>query len=170
MGVQLQELNQDNWLEAAALSVGEAQKAVFPIPNVYWIGISRYEEHTTLYAIMHDEAMVGLIGLGYDEDGVSGYINPLMIDARYQGQHYAEQAVALALDILKNDYHAATVHLGHRKTNTAAARLYDKLGFEIVGEDEQDYFRARALSAQMMAQSTALPASDAPEINNAINI
>lgn len=145
MDIWLQELNQDNWLAAASLSVTEEQRAVFPIPNPYWIGISRYEEHTTLYGIMHGETVVGLLGLGYDEDGVSGYINPLMIDARHQGQHYAEQAMALALDILKTAYRVPCVRLGHRKANTAAARLYDKLGFEIIGEDEQDYFRARAL-------------------------
>ncbi|MDD6051756.1 MAG: GNAT family protein [Clostridiales bacterium] len=145
MSIQLRALNQENWLEAAALSVSAQQKEVFPIPNVYWIGISRYEEHTTLYAIMQDETMVGLIGLGYDEDGVSGYINPLMIDERYQNNHYAEQAMMIAMQMLKNDDHASTVHLGHRKTNLGAGRLYEKLGFEIVGEDEQDYFRARAL-------------------------
>ena len=55
----------------------------FPIPNVYWLGISRYEEHTTLYAITLDKTIIGLIGLGYDEDGVSGFINPLMIDEKY---------------------------------------------------------------------------------------
>ena len=33
----------------------------------------------------------------------------------------------------------------HRKVNIVAARLYEKLGFVIVGEDEQDYFRTKAL-------------------------
>ena len=145
MSVRLCALNRENWLEAAALSVTPQQQEVFPIPNVYWIGISRYEEHTTLYAIMQDETIVGLLGLGYDEDGVSGYINPLMIDGRYQGNHYAEQAMTIAMQLLKDDYHASAVHLGHRKANLGAGRLYEKLGFEIVGEDEQDYFRARAL-------------------------
>lgn len=79
----LEELNVDNWLETMELSVSEEQKNVFPIPNVYWVGISRYEEKTTLYAIKNDETIVGLIGIGYDEDGVSGYINPLMIDEKY---------------------------------------------------------------------------------------
>ena len=46
---------------------------------------------------MFDETIVGLIGLGYDEDGISGYINPLMIDAEYQGNHYAEQAMDIEL-------------------------------------------------------------------------
>lgn len=145
MKIHLCELNEDNWLEAANLSVSEQQKNIFPIPNIYWLGISRYEEHTTLYAIMSDKTMVGLIGLGYDEDGISGFINPLMIDEKYQGNHYAEQAMAIAIEVLKNDYNVTKVNLGHRKTNTAAGKLYEKLGFEIIREDEQDYFRTKKL-------------------------
>ena len=61
MRIFLSELNEDNWLEAANLSVSEKQKDVFPIPNVYWLGISRYEEHTTLYAITLDKTIIGLI-------------------------------------------------------------------------------------------------------------
>lgn len=145
MKIHLSELNEDNWLEAANLSVSEQQRNIFPIPNIYWFGISRYEEHTTLYAIMFDKTMVGLIGLGYDEDGISGFINPIMIDEKYQGNHYAEQAMVIAIEVLKNDYNVTKVNLGHRKTNTAAGKLYEKLGFEIIREDEQDYFRTKKL-------------------------
>ena len=94
---------------------------------------------------MLDEIIVGLIGLGYDEDGTSGFINPLMIDEKYQGNHYSEQAMAIAIEILKNDYNVMKVNLWHRKTNFAAGKLYEKLGFEIIGEDEQDYFRTKYL-------------------------
>ena len=145
MNIYLVELDNENWLETANLSVSEKQKEIFPIPNIYWIGISRYEEHTTLYAIMLDDNIVGLIGLGYDEDGVSGFINPLMIDEKYQGHHYAKDAMRIAIDILQDQYNAGEIHLGHRKTNTAAAKLYEQLGFQIVGEDEQDYFRVKVL-------------------------
>ena len=37
--IQLEELNVDNWLKATELEVSTEQKAFFPIPNVYWIGI-----------------------------------------------------------------------------------------------------------------------------------
>ena len=145
MNIYLVELDHENWLETANLSVSEQQKENFPIPNIYWIGISRYEEHTTLYAIMLDDNIVGLIGLGYDEDGVSGFINPLMIDEKYQGHHFAKDAMRIAIDILQDQYNAGEIHLGHRKTNTTAAKLYEQLGFQIVGEDEQDYFRVKVL-------------------------
>ncbi len=139
--IKLEILDSTNWLEVSNLSVTEEQKEVFPVPNVYWIGISRYEEHTTLYSIVLGEQNIGMIGLGYDEDGVSGFINPLMIDKKYQGQKYSEAACKLAIDILKNDYKVSEIHIGHRKTNLVAGKLYEKLGFIIYDEDEQDYFR-----------------------------
>ena len=87
--VTLERLNKDNWLKVCDLSVSAAQKEIFPIPNVYWIGISRYEEHTELFAIKFKEEYVGIIGGGYDEDGITGFINPLMIDEKYQNKGYA---------------------------------------------------------------------------------
>ena len=142
----LEELNVDNWLEAMELSVSEEQKNVFPIPNVYWVGISRYEEKTTLYAIKNGETIVGLIGIGYDEDGVSGYINPLMIDEKYQGNGYSKAAMKSAIEKLKNDYKVSEIHIGHRKTNAVAGKLYESLRFVIFDEDETDYFRSLDLN------------------------
>lgn len=143
--IELKELNSENWLEVVNLSVSQKQKDIFPIPNVYWLGISRYEEHTTLFAIMLDEKNIGLVGLGYDEDGVSGYINPLMIDEKYQGNGYAKEAMKRAIEILSAEYHVSKIHIGHRKANVAAGNLYESLGFHIVDEDEQDYFRQLVL-------------------------
>lgn len=48
---------------------------------------------------MLGETVIGLLGLGYDEDGVSGFINPIMIDEKYQSNHYAENAMTIAIDI-----------------------------------------------------------------------
>ena len=143
--IVLKELNSENWLEVVNLSVSQKQKDIFPIPNVYWLGISRYEEHTTLFAIMLDEKNIGLVGLGYDEDGVSGYINPLMIDEKYQGNGYAKEAMKKTIEILSAEYNVSEIHIGHRKANVAAGNLYESLGFHIVDEDEQDYFRQLVL-------------------------
>lgn len=139
--IQLKKLNADNWLEVANLSVSSRQKEIFPIPNVYWIGISRYEEYTTLFSIMLDEKNIGLIGLGYDEDGVSGFINPLMIDEKYQGNGYSKEAMKLAINYLKTELKVPEIHIGHRKINFPAGKLYESLGFTITGEDDQDFFR-----------------------------
>lgn len=139
--IMLEELNVDNWLKVMELTVSEEQKDIFPISNVYWVGISRYEEGTTLYAIKNDEIYAGMVGVGYDEDGVSGYINPMMIDEKHQGKGYSKEAMILAIDKLKNEYKVSEIHLGHRKNNLKAGKLYESLGFIIVDEDEIDYFR-----------------------------
>jgi RimJ/RimL family protein N-acetyltransferase len=139
--VCIEELNVDNWLKVCDLEVSARQKEIFPIPNVYWIGISRYEEHTTLFAIKNGDEYVGLIGCGFDEDGASGYINPLMIDAKHQGKGYSKAALQLIINYLKDKLHVSVIHLGHRKNNVHASKLYDSFGFKIIGEDGQDYYR-----------------------------
>lgn len=139
--IMLEELNVDNWLKVMELTVSEEQKDIFPIANVYWVGISRYEEKTTLYAIKNDELYVGMVGIGYDEDGVSGYINPMMIDEKHQGKGYSKEAMLLAIEKLKSEYKVSEIHLGHRKNNMKAGKLYESLGFIIIDEDEMDYFR-----------------------------
>ena len=139
--IMLEELNVDNWLKVMDLTVSEEQKDIFPISNVYWVGISRYEEKTTLYAIKNDELYVGMVGIGYDEDGVSGYINPMMIDEKHQGKGYSKEAMLLAIEKLKSEYKVSEIHLGHRKNNMKAGKLYESLGFIIIDEDEMDYFR-----------------------------
>ncbi|MBO5155198.1 MAG: hypothetical protein J6C00_12735 [Eubacterium sp.] len=63
----------------------------------------------------------------------------------YQGGKLTDQQMHIAIDILQNQYDVGEIHLGHRKTNTTAAKLYEQLGFQIVGEDEQDYFRVKVL-------------------------
>lgn len=87
-----------------------------------------------------------MIGIGYDEDGISGYINPLMIDEKYQGNGYSSHAMKLAIEKLKTDYNVSEIHIGHRKTNAVAGKLYESLGFKIIDEDEKDYFRNLDLS------------------------
>ena len=139
--LMLEELNVDNWLKVMELTVSEEQKVIFPISNVYWVGISRYDEKTTLYAIKNYELYVGMVGIGYDEDGVSGYINPMMIDEKHQGKGYSKEAMLLAIEKLKSEYKVSEIHLGHRKNNMKAGKLYESLGFIIIDEDEMDYFR-----------------------------
>lgn len=142
MNITIEPLDATNWLEVCKLSVSEEQKQLFTIPNVYWIGISRYEEHTDLFAIKRCEEYVGLIGGGLDEDGISGYINPLMIDERFQRQGIAEKAMRLLMNDLIGKHHAPCIHINHRKENHTAGRLYKRLGFSIYSETEAEYCRS----------------------------
>ncbi len=142
MNITIEPLDVNNWLKVCGLSVSEEQKQIFPIPNVYWIGISRYEEHNELFAIKRDDEYAGLIGGGVDEDGISGYISPLMVDERFQRQGIAEKAIRLIMNDLIRKYHVPRIRINHRKENHAAGRLYQKLGFSIYSETETEYCRS----------------------------
>lgn len=140
--ITLEPLNVDNWLTVCELTISAEQKLHFPIANLYWIGISRYEEHTELFAIKQGEDYVGLIGGGLDEDGVSGYINPLMVDARFQRQGIAGEALRLIMDELIRKYQVPCIHINHRRENHAAGRLYEKLGFSVYGTSDSEVNRS----------------------------
>ena len=138
MNVTIKPLDRTNWFQVYDLSVSMAQKAYFPIPNVQWIGISRYEEGGTE---LFGDRYAGLIGGGLDEDGVSGYINPLMVDERFQRQGVAAEAMHLMMGYLIRKHHVPYIHINHRKENLAAGRLYDRLGFIIYSETDTEFQR-----------------------------
>ncbi|MCL2124319.1 MAG: GNAT family N-acetyltransferase [Desulfovibrionaceae bacterium] len=144
--VILEPLDVNNWLKICALSVSKKQKRYFTVPNVYWIGISRYEEKSELFAVKAGDVYVGLVGGGYDEDGVTGYINPIMIDKKYQGKGYGRQAMLLMIAYLRENLHVTKINIGHRKVNVAAARLYESLGFRIIKDRGNAYYRQLDLS------------------------
>ena len=106
-----------------------------------WIGISRYEEKSELFAIKAGDDYVGLIGGGFDEDGVTGYINPVMVDCRYQGNGYGKRTVQLMIEYLRDNLHVTKINLGHRKCNAVAGKMYDSLGFYTINDDGDEYYK-----------------------------
>jgi len=150
--VILEPLDVNNWLKICDLSVSKKQKEYFTVPNVYWIGISRYEEKTELFAVKAGDEYVGLVGGGYDEDGVTGYINPIMVDKKYQGMGYGRQAMLLMIAYLRENLHVTKINIGHRKANAAAGRLYESLGFRIIEDRGNAYYRQLDLTCERGCQ------------------
>ena len=141
MNVTIELLNANNWYAVCQLSVSEEQKKIFPVPNVYWIGSSRYEELNDLFAIKLDGEYVGLIGGGLDEDCVSGLIEPIMVDCKFQKRGIAEQALKLMIDYLSKHLSTDKVYIEHRRNNLNIARLCEKAGFKVIDEDEEGFRR-----------------------------
>lgn len=153
MIITIEALDVNNWLKICELSVSEEQMQVFPISSVYWIGISRYEEHSELFAIKQNDVYVGFIGGGLDEDGISGYINPLMIDKKFQRQGIAEKAMQLMIKYLICKHHVSSIHINHRKTNPVAGRLYEKLGFVVYSQTDTELCRSYTMDCSIQILS-----------------
>lgn len=80
-----------------------------------------------------------MIGGGYDEDGITGYINPIMIDRNHQKNGYAKPALALIIDYLRSSLGVDKININHRKENSVAGAIYESLGFLICNETETEY-------------------------------
>ena len=86
-------------------------------------------------AIYRGDALVGFAMYGFFPDPSPGelWLDRLLIDWRHQGKGYGGQAVRALLEQLRREYGQDKVFLSVYETNTAAIRLYRKIGFRFNG-------------------------------------
>lgn len=144
--INIEKINTVNWAAVTKLSVSKVQKTVFPIENVYWLGISKYEEHTQLYAIGYESEYIGMAGLG-KKDARTGIISPLMIDQNYQRRGFGTSTLHELIALLKREYQVKIVQVNVRKNNEQGREFFLKNGFEILDEDHKDYCLQYVLEA-----------------------
>ena len=71
----------------------------------------------------------------YDCDEANAYdFSQLFIDENYQGNGYGYEAAQKILDLMKQDGKYKKVILCYIDGNTAAKKMYEKLGFYHTGE------------------------------------
>ena len=88
--------------------------------------------------IYHDDVPIGM-ALYYDVDDLKEYsFSQFFIDQRYQGKGFGYEAAALILQSMKADGKYDKVSLCYVEGDTAAQKLYEKLGFRPTGEAEED--------------------------------
>ena len=138
--IRLTEITEENWLEAASLSVKEEQKAFLaPAVGIIARGYVYRNCGGRVIVIQNDDVIVGLalvreftdIPLGYD-------LQQFMIDERYQGRGYGSAALKLILDELRAEAHYDHVEVCVKKADTEAIRLYEKHGFTDSGYVDED--------------------------------
>jgi diamine N-acetyltransferase len=90
------------------------------------------------YVICNNEIAVGM-ALYYDSDSLSAYnFSQLFIDERYQGRGYGIKASQMLLELMKLDEKFNKVVLCFIEGNNIAKKLYEKLGFELTGDRDED--------------------------------
>ena len=96
------------------------------------------ESRSKAYVIYNDTLPVGM-ALYYDCAELNAYdLSQLFIDERYQGNGFGIEATKQILDKMKSDSKYDKVILCYIDGNEAAKNMYEKLGFKLTGDRDED--------------------------------
>ena len=135
--IRLETVNPDNW--RLRLKVSDAQKSFVADSATMLARAYAYREsRSKAYVIYNDTLPVG-IALYYDCAELNAYdLSQLFIDERYQGNGFGMEATKQILDKMKSDSKYDKVILCYIDGNEAAKNMYEKLGFTLTGDRDED--------------------------------
>ena len=133
--IRLEEITEDNWLEALRLEVGEEQRRfVAPAVGILARGYVYRHDRARVYAITAEGVMVGLaLVRDLDEPPDCYDLQQFMIDRRHQNRGYGGEALEQLLALLKAEGRYDAVEVCVHREDAPARRLYAKDGFEDTG-------------------------------------
>ena len=135
--IRLETVNPDNW--RLRLKVSDAQKSFVADSATMLARAYAYREsRSKAYVIYNDNLPVGM-ALYYDCAELNAYdLSQLFIDERYQGNGFGMEATKQILDKMKSDSKYDKVILCYIDGNEAARNMYEKLGFTLTGDRDED--------------------------------
>ena len=135
--IRLETVNPDNW--RLRLKVSDAQKRFVADSSTMLARAYAYREsRSKAYIIYNDNLPVGM-SLYYDCAELNAYdLSQLFIDERYQGNGFGIEATKQILDKMKSDSKYDKVILCYIDGNEAAKNMYEKLGFTLTGDRDED--------------------------------
>ena len=135
--IRLETVNPDNW--RLRLKVSDAQKRFVADSSTMMARAYAYREsRSKAYVIYNDNLPVGM-ALYYDCAELNAYdLSQLFIDERYQGNGFGIEATKQILDKMKSDSKYDKVILCYIDGNEAAKNMYEKLGFTLTGDRDED--------------------------------
>lgn len=153
--VHLEELNKYNVWDVIELTVKKEQESF--IAGNEWSLVHAYVGNKTEgavypFGIFDDDKAVGFLMIAYDYGEVCNdpdapeisqknyFLWRLMIDGEEQGKGYGKKAVKLALEFVKTFPHGKADYcwLCYDKNNEVARKLYLSMGFQEIGEQDDD--------------------------------
>ena len=135
--IRLETVNPDNW--RLRLKVSDAQKSfVADSATILARAYAYRESRSKAYVIYNDTLPVGM-ALYYDCAELNAYdLSQLFIDERYQGNGFGIEATKQILDKMKSDSKYDKVMLCYIDGNEVAKNMYEKLGFTLTGNRDED--------------------------------
>ncbi|WP_200209032.1 GNAT family N-acetyltransferase [Micromonospora coerulea] len=135
--VTLRPVDDANWRAVADVAPRDDQRDWVPALAARYLVLTMHSAVWTSLAVVADEAVVGHVMWGVDDDR-SRWIGGMLIDAAEQDRGVGRAAVRTLADWLGAQDGGHPVRLSYHPDNTAAARLYTSLGFVPTGAMEDD--------------------------------
>ena len=135
--IRLEIVDPGNW--RLGLKVSESQRRFVSddmrlLARAYAYRASR----SNAYVIYNNDVPVGM-ALYYDCDALNAFdFSQIFIDERYQGNGFGTEAAKQILAAMKSDGKYDKVILCYVDGNDAAKSMYEKLGFHLTGERDED--------------------------------
>ncbi|CAM3348120.1 GNAT family N-acetyltransferase [Brevibacillus invocatus] len=133
MTLLLKEITSENWEECIQLQPSEDQEH-FIASNLYSLAQSKFLPNFETLAVYKDQAMVGFVMFGIDPVDSQYWIYRLMIDSNHQGKGYGIETMKQVIDRIREKPDTTNIMVAYHPENEAAASLYEKLGFKVVGK------------------------------------
>lgn len=135
--IRLETVGPENWRED--LKVSETQKRFVSDAMKLLARAYAYREHRSrAYVIYDGDVPVGM-ALYYDCDDLNAFdFSQIFIDERYQGKGFGMEAAQQILELMRSDGKYDKVILCYIDGNEAAKSMYEKLGFSLTGERDED--------------------------------
>lgn len=136
--ISLKDLDRENWIRCARLSLDESQKD-YVAPNVYSIAESKVEEHYCPRVIFSDDKVIGFLMYCIEVDPPDEtlfWLFRFMIDANNQAKGCGTTALQIAIDEIAAKG-AKRIRTMYKSSNYVAGKLYKKMGFQETGEYDE---------------------------------
>lgn len=140
MAVTLKSITEDNFIDAFNLKLKKDQEEFISHPVRSLAQAYVYRDQCQPFGIYDDDRMVGYVMVIYDYDVPEYDIWHMMIDETQQGKGFGKAALKLILDYIEKKPfgNSDRVVLTCNKNNTYALNMYQSLGFEMTGNEDED--------------------------------
>ena len=140
MEIKLNPITEENFIDAFHLQLAEGQEKFVSHPIRSLAQAYVYRNQCQPFGIYDGATMVGYVMVIYDYDIPEYDIWHMMIDKSFQGRGYAQEALKQCLGYIdtKPFGRSDRVVLTCNKENEVALHIYQKLGFSLTGEEDED--------------------------------
>ena len=133
--IRLVEINEENWMDYAALTVREDQRGFLDTAvGILARGYVYRACRARVIGIADGETAVGLaLVKDLDEEPACYDLQQFLIDRKWQGRGFGTAALRLILAELEEERKYGCVEVCVKETDAAALHVYEKLGFTDTG-------------------------------------